>query len=125
MIHPYGNHLKNIFYYIKDKRFKDICRELKFIFQKIYLGFSVDELWDLDFILASYILPRLKEFKNRTPVVPSKYNNMNEWYSDLDDMIYSFQSIVNILDLNTSELDNEKYELGLKKFGENFSNLWW
>jgi hypothetical protein len=75
--------------------------------------FEDEELWDLDFTIADFILPRLIRFK--------ELNNSEGVEEVLDKMILAFELIVNddIKDENEKIIDE-----GLKLFSKNFRKLW-
>lgn len=104
-----------------------ILRKIKFKFQEIIYGFSDCDLWNLDFTLAKYILPRLIKFKkiNRMSY-PSCFKSSEEWHNILDKMIFSFNYIANDRnsDLKNILKDSKKVQKGLELFGKYFQGLW-
>lgn len=92
-------------------------------------GYSMNELWDLDYTFAKYILPRLLEFKLTTDSYhsfPTQFKDIDEWYEVLDEMIWAFDYIVNHDYSNFDDMvENEKRcNKGLMLFGKYFRNLW-
>lgn len=107
-------------------------RGLRFLWQKITRGFSDDEIWNLDFTMAKFILPRLKRLREMGCGHPGCYTD-KQWWNIVDKMIWSFEFII-------TENDSERYpdncshgqrraidckvQEGLKFFGKNFMALW-
>lgn len=84
---------------------KYIEKLAKYKTQRIERGFDDTELWSLDRTIAKYALPRLIEFKKVVNGYPPECENINDWISIIDKMIYSFDHIVN----------QEKYDEELEK----------
>lgn len=91
---------------------------------------SDDDIWDLDYNLAKYILPRLKRFKT----LQNKYTQIisNE---DLDKMILSFEYITGSRSYvgyyNSESYKNKPFnelddviQEGLEIFSNKFTKLW-
>ena len=92
-----------------------------------------EELWDLDYTLAKYILPRLIKFKEiKKNSYPQSLSGAEEWCSVLDKMIYSFEKVVNDswTKPKTKELKEnmlceiKRYEEGMSLFAKHFKDLW-
>lgn len=62
--------------------------------QRIERGFDDTELWNLDRTIASFVLPRLKAFKETSHTLPISLKSQ-EWNEVLDEMIWGFNYIVN------------------------------
>lgn len=62
--------------------------------QRATRGFDDTELWNLDRTIALFILPRLKEYKNKEIGYSSSYENKESWYTDVEKMIDAFELIV-------------------------------
>lgn len=85
-------------------------------------GFDDTETWSLASTIAAFILPRLKRFKELEDGHPN-FVTEQEWKNDLDEMIWTFQQIV---DNDTWSFEDETRVMdGLALFSENFFNLWW
>lgn len=54
---------------------------------------SMSELWDLDYNIAKYLLPRLKAFKKNTMSTPASLTE-EEWDDILGKMIIAFEYII-------------------------------
>lgn len=126
---------------------RTVTLKIKWFFQKLFRGFSDDELWNLDNTIAKWILPRLKRFKKDSIAFPAELGIPDKWDEILDKMIWSFDYIVNqdkyedeIMEkYKDNELDEEghyrwikdanelskKCQEGLDLFGTYFRSLWW
>lgn len=103
-------------------------------------GFDETELWNLDYTIAAYVLPRLKAFKedvkdmvgvpsslvenpNGTDEEYEKYHD--KWLEIIQQMIDSFQMIVDDDDdWKWSKDGREKVQHGLDLFAKYYLALW-
>ena len=95
--------------------------------QRIERGFDDSELWNLDYTIASFVLPRLKRFKELNTGYPAILTE-DSWDKILDTMIEAFELKVNDNDDRTLEEDkivDKKMQEGFKLFGKYFLHLWW
>lgn len=77
-----------------------------------------EELWNLDFTLAKYILPRLQKFRSMERLgYPAKLNGEEEWNEILDKIIYAFKYVIEkdtlLFDHEVEKKMREKYEEGM------------
>lgn len=92
---------------------------------------SKEQLWNLDSTIASFVLPRLKAFKqyhqqeSKFAGLPINFKGGHlteeEWMSILDQMIYSFELVVE------GELIINQYPAymnGMILFAQYFNHLW-
>lgn len=98
-------------------------------------GFDNTELWSLDFSIAKFILPRLKEFRkvcNGAPyggedckfeTTEDNFMTVQGWKDCLQKMIDAFQLIVDY-DAWGDDRKQEIVEEGLDVFRKYFHNLW-
>lgn len=127
--------------------FREICMNIKWFFQKLFKGYSDSELWNFDYTMAKWILPRLKRFKKDSISFPAELETPDKWDEILDKMIWSFDYIVNqdkyedeIMEkYKDNEIDEDghyrwikdtkelsaKCQEGLDLFGTYFRSLWW
>ena len=63
--------------------------------QRIERGFDDTELWNLEYTIAKYILPRLIEFRKVMNGYPGDVESFDEYEEIVDKMIYAFDHIVN------------------------------
>jgi len=108
-----------------DKRYKRHEEHLK------EFGFSKTETWSLYSVIAEFILPRLKSFRDVTIAHPIDKTE-KEWSGVLDKMIFAFEWSLeydkcNVLDMKEEKLKEnwERHEEGMELFRERFMDLWW
>lgn len=110
---------------MKIKLFK---RSIKHFFQRCYRGFSDEVTWNLDVELATWLLPRLKRFKEISPVVPYDLTEQ-EWNEILNKIILALELTITKFDNTTLEENlNERYkkvEEGINLLAKYFESLWW
>lgn len=101
-------------------------------------GFRYEEVWNLDYTLASYILPRLAYFREIHSGIPSEFCVMDEsgkvvkklteeYDKCLDKMIEAFELILGEDDSSTVKEYREReaqIQEGLELFGKYFRTLW-
>lgn len=121
---------------------------VKWKFQRMFRGYSDNEVWNLGWAAAKYVLPRLKAFAEDTIAYPPAYETFEDWKADLGKMIAAFDWVAN-LDEREDELirkcggyfakdadgetawvkrlaEKEKeVDEGMALFGKNILNLWW
>ena len=97
-------------------------REEKFLKQRLERGFDESETWSLYNTIASFIVPRLKTFKDINICHPPEISP-NDWDNILDKMIRGFELVDNSDFL--SEEESEEVREGLNLFTEYFFALWW
>ncbi|MBQ1742232.1 MAG: hypothetical protein II045_03955 [Oscillospiraceae bacterium] len=86
--------------------------------------FSVNEIANLDYTLAKFILPRLYAFKDlEKQSIPFGFNDMHEWNRAIQHMIDAFELIMSgDYPLCTCEV-SDAIDEGLKLFGKYFRYL--
>lgn len=114
-IDPYG--VKNVNFSLIDA---DDDRWDEFEEQRLKRGFDDSELWNLNSTITSFILPRLKAFRDETVSYPDGMTR-EEWESIIDEMIAAFELLEE--DKCDSE-SNKKIEQGLNTFVKHFRGLW-
>lgn len=97
-------------------------RLTKFAKQRAERGFDDTETWSLASTIAAFVLPRLKRFREVSQGHPADRTE-EQWTADLDEMIWAFQQIVD--DESWSFEEAERLTDALRKFGDQFMNLWW
>lgn len=119
--------------------FKDIRNGVKWFFQRLLRGYSDNEVWDLFWYNAKWLLPRLrslKEIRHGFPAVLLK-NEMTfikkiangdekadkKWGEVLDKMILAFELIVSD-DWDLDEGKKKKVDEGMDLFRKYFFYLW-
>lgn len=90
--------------------------------QRTERGFDDTETWSLATTIAAFVLPRLRRFREVSNGHPSRKSEA-EWDSDLDEMIWALQQII---DNDTWSFEEpERVATALRKFGDNYLDLWW
>jgi len=86
-------------------------------------GFSDTETWNFDYVIASFIIPRLKRFREINNGFPEQLGEKG-WNKVLDAMIRGFE--LQVLDKdNCTDLDYENIEDAWKLLSEYRRDLWW
>ena len=110
-----------------------LLRKIKYLFQRLFFGFSDSDLYNLDYIISKWILPRLKRFKKINFAIPSalcgpKESNIDEssdlWDSILEQMIFGFEVSKNEWDHNYTDEEYQIAQEGLELFGIFYGDLW-
>ena len=99
--------------------------EEKYVQQRLERGFDDSETWSLDYTIASFILPRLKRFKEVTNGYPANFETFEEWIAVIDKIIKAFENKVNSDNLEWTEEIEAEINEGLTLFAKWFSHLWW
>lgn len=105
-----------------------VRRWFYFKYQKIKFGFSNKELWNLNYYISVFILPRLKAFKTKSSGYPGCLNSREEWNKILDDMIFAFEyQISDNFEYNDKlrKIAEKRYKRGMKYFTQYFGALWY
>jgi hypothetical protein len=103
----------------KDKRYKKHLEQLK------SRGFSDSETWSLYSVIAEFIIPRLKRFKEINNGYPYGLT-MKEWNTTIDKMVFAFEYLLDDERMSKfPEADDIKVQEGLRLFSEYFRALWW
>jgi len=98
-------------------------------FQWCKRGFSDDVVWNFDYSIAKWILPRLKRFREIDLSLPTNITD-DEWKVILDKIIEAFELIkFEWEDEYNSIIDEykereEKIKEGLRLFVEHYGDLW-
>lgn len=88
------------------------------------------ELWNLDFTITNFALPRLRAFKRMKRFgYPANLSNQEEWEVILDKMIFSFTEHKKEFiskKMTTEEIMNyeDKITEGFELFGKYLRSLW-
>ena len=121
-------------------------RWLRFWWQRRTRGFDEEELWGLNSNIVDFLLPRLRAFREESPVVPISFLREAGWELDLtkeakqgtrgfaearweetlDKMIGALEIYQErdglLMDADGSQ---QKFDEGWKLFHEHFHQLWW
>jgi hypothetical protein len=85
-------------------------------------GFDDTETWNLNCVIAKFLVPRLEAFKERHICHPSALT-MEEWDCVLQKIIDGFKEMENYDDI--TNFDYDKVRKGLKLFRKWYFDLWW
>ena len=104
---------------------RNLDMSLKRIWQNIIKGWNDSDCWNLDYIIAKFILPRLKRFNELIYSHPSTLT-ITEWHEVLNKMIFSFESIIENEEdfIESTEEREHKIQEGLYLFSKYFKHLW-
>jgi hypothetical protein len=104
----------------KDGRYPLFSKQIK------KRGFCNSELWCLYSVIASFVLPRLKEFRRlRHKGHPSCFKSQQEWDAVLDEMIFAFEFSLNEdLSFGFDKNNQRRYSKGMQLFCKHFESLW-
>ncbi len=100
-----------------------MLRKIKWMFQKLFKGYSDEDLFDLGWTISKWILPRLKAFKKCPGGQPYPFKNEKEWIQCIDKMIIGFEIFVDDEWFGNKKLTEEKDE-GIKLFAKYLGCLW-
>ena len=89
--------------------------------QRRRFGYDDSELWNLDHTVLTFLLPRLKYFRDESPGYPGKLNSMEEWEAEMDTAISAIERLI-AWNIDT-EIEDRK--IVSKFLGEYFFHLWW
>ena len=106
--------IPNICFSLTDK---DDKREKKLTKQRLKRGFDDSEMWSLDSTIASFIVPRLKEFikAHKEHIV-----NINNFVEDCEEFLWAMEC--KSKDCTDSD---DRYLKALTLFPKIFDGLWW
>lgn len=85
---------------------------------------SIEETFNLDYTIATYILPRLQLFRKVNDCYPTDTPEM--WDEILDKMIIAFEYLTSEKYENGADKAiDDKVDEGLRLFAKWFQSLWW
>lgn len=98
--------------------------------QRMTRGFDDTELWNLDYTIIKFILPRLKEFKNLSKgSYPSEVGTEEKWQEILEKIIIGLEYYLEkdkVIDITDNEANGRMFvmEEAFDLFRKHFSDLW-
>jgi hypothetical protein len=120
--------IPNVCFSLTNDLNKDDKRQETFKQQRLERGFDDTETWNLDYTIASFILPRLKRFKQVANCYPGNMT-LEEWEDILDKMIDAFEFKVKEDDeswtLEEEKAVSDRVQEGLDLFAKYYFCLWW
>jgi len=103
---------------------------LKWFCQRRIKGYDNRELWSLDYSVARFMLPRLKEFRKRTCGYPAAFskdygNGQGEggWDNVIGEIIWALE--YGLDKYEWSKENDQRFEKAMQLFGQYFWALWW
>lgn len=93
--------------------------------QRIERGFDDTELWNLDWSIARWLLPRLKAFRQDTDGYPARLGDMKAWEDILDKMILGLDIFVSKDAMMFTKEEYDKADESMRLLAEYFMDLWW
>ncbi|MCK5612441.1 hypothetical protein KAR91_61785 [Candidatus Pacearchaeota archaeon] len=106
--------LFRIWYYCLTKK-RTFPRSVRFWWQRRTRGWDDSDTWSLDDSLTTWLLPRLKRFKEVNNAYPSRITDEHEWDAILNRMIES-------LEWYSNHHYGEGYDGDYKKWQQDFSH---
>ena len=101
------------------------ARIFKHWWQRLTRGFDDSETWSLDQTLATYIVPRMKRFRDVTISFPADHDSLEHWVETLDQIIEGFELIADDpTTFDRTPEQNAKIEQSLDLFRQYFFHLW-
>lgn len=99
-------------------------RQASWTKQRKERGFDDTETWNLDYVAAAFILPRLKRFREVNIGFPGELT-FKEFCAIIDEMIAAFEIIVRADEITWTKKTSQQVNRGLKHFAKYFRDLWW
>ena len=100
-----------------------IKREWRFYKQRITRGFDGSDLWNLFYVIAEFVHPRLLAFQENLGGYPATLSE-EEWKDILKQMSDAFELVIAEDERCLSDEERLRRDKGLQLFGEYFLNLW-
>lgn len=127
-----------MFHRIKSFIEYSIIAQTRYFFQRVFRGYSDDEVWDLDNAILRFTLPRLKALRATTHSFPGEFyddkcNDLGasggaKWDAILDKMIRAMELKLRddywYVDSPNRESETAEVAEGLALFGLYFEALW-
>ena len=110
-------------------KIKDLIREIKFGFQRMFRGYDDTAYWGLDTYLAEMLVPIMTWYRDNDPHMMLKNAEKEDYYTEEEQteiynkMIFAFKA-VNRNNYNLEETDLDKIEEGLHLFAEHYRGFW-
>lgn len=95
---------------------------LRLFFQKVFRGWSDEETWNMDITFIQWFLPRLKRFKEVSECYPSEYEDPDQWFDEIQEIIDKMEFFLNDLDNRYRE---KEFKEIINWFHKNIKYLWW
>ena len=104
--------------------FKDMKRNIKWVFQRLFRGFDDRDYWSLNDTISKFALPRLILLKKKKHGYPWNFKNMKEWNKTLDEIIWAHKFVINEQYDTFNKDKYDRCQKGLELFGKHYRSLW-
>lgn len=72
----------------------EIARKTRYFFQRLFRGWSDDQLWSLGYVFVRFVLPRLHAFIENGPHgYPSDLQSQKQWMHYLKEMEWALEAL--------------------------------
>lgn len=104
-----------------------MIKKIKNFLAKRRRGFSYDETWNLDAVLAEIIVKALRAYKEDANHgwFPAELSSLEEWMNIIDRMILGFSNLAEWTEGDELHDYKETTDEALRLFAKYFKNLWW
>lgn len=100
---------------------------MKNLWQRYTLGAGCCDIFNAHHYLEKKILPVLKQFREHTGGYPSSLDDMGQWLTILDEIIWAFEYREDFnepYDFEKERRDGNRQQFGFELFGMYFNSLW-
>jgi hypothetical protein len=118
--------LLDILHYRLDNFIRHTKRFFQFRYQRLVRGFADNEVWNLEYTIAKFALPRMKRLRKISKAYPCNLTP-KAWDKIFDEIIYAFEQHLKDFGWlsHLSKKDQKRVQRGFKNFGIYFRDLWW
>ena len=102
---------------------KRYTRQFKLLKQRLVQGWDDSEVWNLEYTISKFTLPRLKRLKEIQNIHPSNITE-EEWSDCVDKMILAFELNIKDFEDGINVEERKKMEDGLLIFAQYYQSLW-
>lgn len=100
-------------------------RQEKWRKQREESGFDDTEIWNLDWTLMEFMIPRLKLFREKCAGMPCGIPELKHWHMILDRIIEGFELyMANWTTIEELKYNQRKFDIAMKLFSKWFGALW-
>ena len=99
-------------------------RKIKWILQKIFRGYSEEDIFDVGWTIAKFIVPRLKAYRECPGGYCYPFKNEEEWVECIDKMIRAFEIVIEDDFYGTLDEEEKEKKEGLELFSKYLEALW-
>ena len=104
---------------------KKLSYKIKMFFQRLFRGYSDDEVVDLDRSIAKFVIPRLRKLREITTSYPKDVKSLEEWNYMLAKFLFYFECIQDGKELvNLVGINKEVYQWAEENLGKYLPHFW-